>query len=445
MLRKLNGKDDFSGAYVKISNADFPNPFKSQLEYNAPSRGAWNIVHTGMLVPESHQIFVCAEGCLRGVVLTAAEMNAMDRMSWVAITETDIYDGSMEQKVIDGTTDILERMKKKPKVVLLFLSCIQFFAGCDFELIINELSNKFPYIKFVDSYMTPTMQKSGMNPDMLTRKGLYAPLEKTIRDKMAVNIIGNDRATDEDSELVKIIKGNGFTLRDITLCKSYEEYLKMAEGNLNISYIPTATLAVKDLEVRLSQKSIYIPLSYSYTKIGENYQRLCNVLKIDCPDFSKDIEKAEKALENAKKKICNVAISVDYTATPRPLGFSRLLLEHGFNVKRIYSDCLSAEEKQDFDWIKKNFPNVEIGATVQVKMRFAGHSKDNCNEKYLAIGQKACYFCGTDNFVNIVSGGGFYGFKGIEKLCGLMIDAFENPKDRREVIQIKGLGCESCL
>ena len=30
-------------------------------------------------MPESHQIFVCAQACLRGVVLTAAEMNAMDR------------------------------------------------------------------------------------------------------------------------------------------------------------------------------------------------------------------------------------------------------------------------------------------------------------------------------------------------------------------------------
>ncbi|MBO5689928.1 MAG: hypothetical protein J6S73_08345, partial [Lentisphaeria bacterium] len=63
---------------IAIRDALFPAPFASGLEYSPPARGMWNIVHTGMLIPESHQIFICARGCLRGVILTAAEMNAMD-------------------------------------------------------------------------------------------------------------------------------------------------------------------------------------------------------------------------------------------------------------------------------------------------------------------------------------------------------------------------------
>ena len=59
---------------INITKAAFPAPFESGLEYNPPTRGVWNIVHTGMLIPESRQIFVCAQGCLRGVILTAAEM-----------------------------------------------------------------------------------------------------------------------------------------------------------------------------------------------------------------------------------------------------------------------------------------------------------------------------------------------------------------------------------
>ena len=84
MLKRLNGEDDMTGAEVAIRDADFPVPFVSGLEYNAPARGPWNIVHTGMLLPESHQVFACAQGCLRGVILTAAEMVAMDRMSWIS-------------------------------------------------------------------------------------------------------------------------------------------------------------------------------------------------------------------------------------------------------------------------------------------------------------------------------------------------------------------------
>ena len=50
---------------INITKAAFPAPFESGLEYNPPTRGVWNIVHTGMLIPESRQIFVCAQGCLR--------------------------------------------------------------------------------------------------------------------------------------------------------------------------------------------------------------------------------------------------------------------------------------------------------------------------------------------------------------------------------------------
>lgn len=113
-----------------------------------------------MLIPESRQIFVCAQGCLRGVILTAAEMNAMDRMSWVTVSEQDLYDGTMEQDVIDGVRDIINRLEKKPKCVLIFLSCVHLFAGCDFKMIIDELSALFPQVHFIDCYMTPTMRKS---------------------------------------------------------------------------------------------------------------------------------------------------------------------------------------------------------------------------------------------------------------------------------------------
>lgn len=122
-------KLDERGASVEIKDASFPAPFVSGLEYAPPARGTWNIVHIGMLMPESHQIFVCAQACLRGVVLTAAEMNAMDRFSTIAVEDHNLLDGDMEELIIEGTTDILERMPKKPRAVLLFTSCVHHFIN----------------------------------------------------------------------------------------------------------------------------------------------------------------------------------------------------------------------------------------------------------------------------------------------------------------------------
>ena len=115
-------------------------------------------------------------------------------------------------------------------------------------------------------------------------------------------------------------------------------------------------------------------------------------------------------------------------------------MENGFNVVAIYEDCFAGEEEEDFKWIQENYPNLKIYATVHVKMRFVNRKRD---EKLLALGQKAAYFTGSNNFVNIIEGGGMYGVSGIIKLCDLMIDAFLNEKDMKKLIQFKGLGCEN--
>ena len=58
MLMKLTHNRSTDRAAIAIGEADFPAPFARGLEYNAPAHGNWNIVHTGMLVPESHQIYI---------------------------------------------------------------------------------------------------------------------------------------------------------------------------------------------------------------------------------------------------------------------------------------------------------------------------------------------------------------------------------------------------
>ena len=73
MLKRLGGTVDPKGAATAIKDAEFPVPVASELEFNSPVHGTWNIVHTGMQVPDAHQIYVCADNCMRGIVLTAAE------------------------------------------------------------------------------------------------------------------------------------------------------------------------------------------------------------------------------------------------------------------------------------------------------------------------------------------------------------------------------------
>ena len=443
MLQRIDRPDPAPAEQVKIKDASFPAPFPAGLEYSSPARGTWNIVHTGMLIPESHEIFVCALGCLRGVVLTAAEMNALDRYSSITITEEEVLNGGMEQLMIDGVSEIVEHLEKKPRAILLYISCQHFFLAYDQTFVFDTLSARFPDIRFIDCYMIPTLRKSGVTPDQKMRQQLYAALEKPeARNPETVNLIGSNLALMEGAELRSWLSENGITLQEIQHCKTFEEYLEMGNASLNLYYEPLAKMAAVALEERLGTDCFYLPFCFDAETLSASYRALADKLNLPLPDFSPEIEEMQTALRETKALLGDTEIAVDYTFTFRPLSFVRMLIDHGFHVTQLYADAFVPEEKEDFLYLKDHTPDLLIKPTNRPAMRFV---HPDSGRRILAIGQKAAYFCGTDHFVNVAESGGFFGFRGITRIMELMAEAFREKKDRKGIIQQKGFGCESCI
>ena len=412
MLRRV-GDFGRGGAGIPIRDATFPAPFDSGLEYSSPARGTWNIVHTGMLIPEAHEIFVCAAGCLRGVVLTAAEMDAMDRFSTVAVREHNLLDGDLEPLIIEGVSDILEKLPKLPPAVLVYTSCVHHFTGCDLDYVYAALRERWPQVDFTDCYMNPIMRKSGLTPDQLMRARLYSLLKPRPIDPGAVAIIGNDLPTDPDSDLMRLLRSR--RVREITSCRTYAEYQEMAESAYYISYYPAARAGGDILEKRLGGRHFYLPFSFDYDEIEDGFTRLAEALDLPSPDFTGKREQCGSALSEALRIIGNRPIAIDYIA---------------------------GEEKAAFEALRERHPELALFPTVDPQMRF--HSAAEKTD-FLAIGQKAAHFTNTDHFVNVVEGGGMNGFQAITKTLEYMTDAHYNTKDMRNLVQIKGLGCACCL
>ena len=464
MLKKLGeNKVNIESAIVKMGDAQFPSPFAGGLEYSSPARGTWNIVHTGMLVPEAHEIFVCAASCLRGVVLTAAEMNAMDRFSTVEVKENNLLEGNLEELLIDGVTDIINKLPKTPPAVLVYTSCVHHFTGCDWKVMFGTLRERFPDIDFVDCYMNPTLRKSGLTPDQIMRRQLYALLKPCSINPNSAAIIGNDLPTDRNSDLIKMLEAYGIKIHEITSCKTYAEYQQMAESSIYISYYPAAKAGGEELAKRLGGKHLYLPYSWDYDEIDETLKTLMAVCedmvkdsKTIAGENSRDLEntidkffaqkkaECEKAFKETYEIIGDTPIAIDYTFCPRPTSVAKQLLTHGFNVKRIYLDSFTGEEKGDYEFLKENYPDLELYATVNVMSRFMAHDTGTDNEKWLAIGQKAAYFLNTDYFVNVVEGGGMFGYEAVTDGLKLIREAFLEKKEMRKLVQIKGMGCGSC-
>lgn len=441
------------GAMIRIKDASYPAPFHPGLEFNSPVHGNWNIVHTGMLMPETIQIYVCADNCMRGVVLTAAEMNAADRFSYVIIEEDDLLNGNLEDVTIEGVTDVLKKLERKPKAVLLFTVCLHHFLGCDLKMVYEELGRRFPEIAFVRCYMDPIMQKTGLTPDQKLRKAMYDPLKEQKADPHIVTLLGHNFPLDETSDIKRFLEKCGCELREITTCDTWDKYEKLGEANVFLSIFPTAKYGAQTQAKRLGREHIYMPASFDYEEIKQQMELLAEKVISECVKTEKDIwnreewyEKeiaaCEASVAQAHSIIGDTPIVIDYLMHPRPLGLAKYLLEHGFCVEAVYLDGVSPEEERAFYWLCEHAPELELRATIQPKMRVLSRNHEG---KVLALGQKAAWFTQSPYFVNVVEGAGWYGFDGIRKMAELMIRACEEEKEVEDLVVRKGWGCESCI
>jgi hypothetical protein len=459
---KLKSDTQVTDPGIRIADANIKQLFPEGLVYSSPARGTWTIAHTSMLIPGSHQIFVCPSCCLRGVVLSAEEMGAMERFSMLEFTDEHILKGDLESMIIEGVTEILHEMEKKPTCVLLYTSCVQHFLNIDLSLVYRESAARFPDIDFIDCYMLPTMRKH-FTPEKMQWRQLYRAVQPLPVNEKAVNFIGSYYAIDADCELYDLLgvredmetagadRDSGkaasiaaplnvasrkaasiaaplntalgkdcFIVRQLPTLERYEEYKYMGEALANIYFNPVIKFAADDMEKRLGQKGIYLPALYDFREIERCERLLTEELGRPIPDdarawFDTLRYEAEDALLKAKMAVGIREIAIDGAAVTRPLSLAKMLFKQGFRVTRVYADAFLPEETEDFRWLAIHAPEIRIYPMTDSRMRRADRKPEGPG--FVAIGQKATYFTGTRHFVNLVENGGLYGFRGIRRLA----------------------------
>ena len=425
--------------YQRIADMTYAYNADIGLSYSSPARGVWNIVHIGTLVPQSHQIFVCPTSCLRGVVLTTAELGAMDRMSTITVGEDNILEGDMEEALYSGVVKILSRLPERPRMVMVFTSCIHHFLAVNYQRVYRILRKEYPDIDFIDCYMDPIMRRTAP-PDPTLRRQITRVIRPLPKDAKSVNIIGNEFRTGEHSDLYMHLVSSGMTVRDITRCDTYDEYLQMGCSAANITFHKPAAKAGKDLEVRLGQTWLPVRTTYDYDVIDADMKRVCETLGIPAPaeeTVQEERRRTEELAEEVRTLLGDTPVSVDYTAVDEPLMFTLWLHEHGFRVESCFIENFT-EDRAVFDALQKKLPDLRVYSSLNWNMRTVDRGHEGV---ITAVGQKAAYFNDTNHFVDVVESGDMYGYRGIRRMLELIREAYLEEKDMRTLVQIKGWGC----
>lgn len=408
------------------------------LLYSSPCRGLWNIVHLATQVPGSHQIYVCPTSCLRGVVLTTAEMGAMDRLSTITVGEDNILEGNLEEMILSGTRKILHTLKKKPTVVFIFTSCIHHFMAADFMRVYRILREEFSDIAFIDAYMDPIMRKKTPPLPSLQRQ-VFRMFNDVNKDEDQSSFIDNWFPA-EHNDLYTHLKRNGIIVKDFSKMKTYEEYLSMQKSCMNFVFHPFGMTAAKDMYYRLHQNYLYMPLSFDYEMIDDSMQKACEMMHVSSISKEEIIHArdcVEKKVEHLKEVLNGAPVAIDHSAVDMPFSLALFLEERGITVSDIFLEG-TTEGIEVIAKLKELHPDIRIYNPDNCMMR--KHVRQ-CEEKTLAIGQQAAYFLNTPYFVNQIFTAGMYGYEGILEMIHRMEEAFIEKKDIKSTVSVKGWRC----
>lgn len=448
-LRSLQRKQNArSKAWHAIGEMSYEYNADIGLAYASPVRGVWNIVHIATLVPGGHQVFVCPTSCLRGVVLTTAEMGRMDKMSTITVGEDNILEGDMEEMLQHGVERIIQELPKRPRMMMIFTSCIHHFMAVNYKRVYKILEKKYPDIDFVDCYMDPIMRRTNPVIPSLWRQMHRVLRSSETKNPMQINLIGNCFPhTAEHCDLVSLLEGNGFRVLEGNSCKDYDEFLSMGDSSCNFFFHATGRAAARDMEVRLNQPYFHMRPGYSYDEYDEDLRKAAElaglpetVIATLPADLAVQRKLTEDCVSKALRVLGDTPISIDYTAADCPLELALFLLRHGFQVESVMIDTFT-EREEIFRALQEPRPELRVYETYGWNIRQMRRGHDG---KIVCIGQKSAYFMDSDYFVNEVEHAGMYGYRGIRRLMNLLMEACREPKPMKELVQVKGWECGCC-
>lgn len=418
---------------------------RGTLEYTCPSHGGWGMVRTAMLMPESCQLFVCPPACGRHGALGAIRQGFKNRLSYLYLEESDIVSG-YDNAIIETVGEFLERRKERPKVMVIFVSCLDDLIGTDGDAVIDALSDLYTDIKFCMCHMNPISNDSEEPPLVSLWKSLYHLMEGTGSEMVRkVNVIGSQVPVHEESELHEIMKTLGIQeVCHIGKCTSYEEFRGMGDNCLNIVVTKSAEKAAQNLFAASGMEYIKAPVSYDYSKIEENYKQIFEKLLELNMVTPKDVQaartvlenkkgEARKAVEQAKELIKKEKIYLDDSAFANPFPVAKFLIEQGFSVDAVYVSELD-ETEESYRWLIENTETAVKNAHGYLAVK-----EWQTDTPGIAMGLEAAYMSGSKHILSVFQDEGMYGYYSVIQLMEKLCACYREETDLKEAINIAGL------
>jgi nitrogenase molybdenum-cofactor synthesis protein NifE len=408
------------------------------LQYTPPSHGGWGIVRVGMLVPEAVMLFIAPPACGRHGAIAGLQLGFKERLFYLYLSETDLVSGAHLESARQAVAEILTTVKPRPKALLLCISCVDYLLGSDFDAVVAALEAEHG-LPVRLSYMNPIAMDGKTPPQLNMQRTIYSFLpQRNCHDpqRHSVNLVGNFTPVDRESEIYEILPRAGYSaVLQLSACKSFDELATLSGSSHNVLIRPEGRLAVEMMREKLGIPFCYVPVAYGLETVFNNYRILEDFLGVTLDTEAYRAE-AQAAIRRYCRQLGPLRLAVSAGTNALPFELSRALTEFGFTVAYIFCDELMAADAGHLDWLAENSPETRVLTQIHPGMtdfRVVGHPVD------LAIGYTAAYYCQAARTVPLNMDRQWYGYRGTVGLLQAMVEAWENPRDLQQMIEVAAI------
>ncbi len=332
--------------YTSSNHLIYSSP--ATLAFNSPGAQGFGVKRAGLAIPGSVMLLVAPGCCGRNTTMLGAMGGYEDRFFYLLLDDTDIVTGRHLRKIPEAVLSLVNELTVRPSVVMICITCVDALLGTDMDRVCKKASDAAS-IPVLPCYMYALTREGRVPPMSAVRKTVYSLLKPQKKAATSVNILGEFAPFDDDCELYDLLKQMGIkTIREISRCKDFSEYMKMSEANFNLVLNSESRLAAKDLKERLNIPSLELHRVYQIDKIQKQYALLAASLQSKIDD-SIYYAQADKAIKQLQKLDNNISFSVGEGMNGDCFELSLALLRYGFEVKEIFGTITN----ENFIYIKK--------------------------------------------------------------------------------------------
>lgn len=382
---ETRGKDGIPKEFISGNHLIYSSP--ATLAFNSPGAEGFGVKRAGLAVPESVMLIVSPGCCGRNTSLISRMPEYNNRFFYLNMDETDIVTGRHLKKIPQAIQEVVDFLEKKPSVVMICITCVDALLGTDMDRVCKKAEDAVG-LPVRPCYMY-ALTREGRKPPMVhVRQSIYSLLSPRKKKGTVVDLLGFFAPLADDSDLYAILSQMGVkTTHEISRCKSYEEYLQMAEANFALVLNPEARFAAKDFEEKLRIPSIELKRFYAIGRIKKQYAALAQALGLEIDDGLYE-KQASLAVTQFKEKHPNIHFSIGECLNADPFELALALVGYGYVVDEIFGTIT----EDNFVFIKHLSacsPNTRVYSNLHPSMIYY---EEDVDDLHVAIGKDAGYY-----------------------------------------------------